>query len=190
MSSHTAARLRAIPSLTGTAPAWDPESLPADPVTLFYAWLTIAIESRLPEPLAMTLSTVDADGTPDARTVILKDVDERGWAFAGPTSGTTASQLRATPIAALNFWWQPLVRAIRVRGSVVQADPEDVEADLAARSPEARADVAPDGWMLWRLQAVSVEFWQGSPDRRHTRVRYRFIDGAWSDNRSEVPSMK
>lgn len=93
----------------------------------------------------MTLATVDAEGIPDARTLILKEVSARGWAFAGHRSSAKGQQLAAQPAAALNFWWQPLVRAVRVRGRVEQASADESAADLAARSPAAREGIAPGG---------------------------------------------
>ncbi|WP_308773023.1 pyridoxamine 5'-phosphate oxidase family protein, partial [Brachybacterium paraconglomeratum] len=70
-------------------------------------------------------------------------MDERGWAFAGSRSSRKAAQLDAHPVAALNFWWQPVLRAVRVRGRIQEASVEESAADLAARSAEARAGVAP-----------------------------------------------
>ena len=181
MTSETAAKLRAIPSLTGMAPEVDLERLPTDPTSLFYEWLDAAVHARVPEPAAATLSTVDDRGLPDARTLIVKDVDSSGWAFAGTASSSKGQQLAAHPVAALAIWWQPLVRAIRLRGPVSEASPEDCEADLAARSEAARAAVAPGDWRLWRIQPTRVEFWQGATDRRHVRIVYT-LDGGWNLN--------
>ncbi|MFT4164715.1 MAG: pyridoxamine 5'-phosphate oxidase family protein [Microlunatus sp.] len=181
MTSDTAAKLRAIPSLTGTAPPVDLQQLPADPVTLFYEWLDAAIDARVPEPAAATLSTVDEHRMPDARTLIIKDVDAAGWAFAGTASSGKGHQLAAHPAAALNIWWQPLMRTVRLRGPVVEASPEESAADLAARSEAARSAVAPGDWRLWRIQPIRVEFWQGATDRRHLRIVYTFDDG-WDLN--------
>lgn len=175
-----AARLRGVPSLTGTAPVCDLLDAPADPVELFLAWLDTAIERGVAEPLAMTLATTDAEGLPDARTLILKDVDERGWAFAGHRDSAKAAQLAARPAAALAFWWQPLMRAVRVRGRVVEASPAESAADLAARSPAARAGITEGAWTLWRVIPERVEFWQGRADRDHTRLIYRRVDDGWS----------
>lgn len=174
-----AAWLRARPALTGSAPVLHPESVPDDPVALFLNWITVAAEAGVPEPHATTLATVDADGMPDARTLILKDVDERGWAFAGPRSSAKGEQLAANPTAALNFWWQPVLRAVRVRGRVVEASDEESAADFAARSAAARAGVAADDWVLWRLVPSRVEFWQGAADRRHIRIVYTSGGSGW-----------
>ena len=122
----------------------------------------------------------DADGVPDSRTLLLKDVDERGWAFAGTASSRKAAQLTANPAAALSLWWQPQMRAIRVRGPVVQASHAECEADLAARSPQARATVPPGEWRVWRVQPERIEYWQGSPDRQHIRIIYGRDGDGWT----------
>ncbi|WP_446664477.1 pyridoxine/pyridoxamine 5'-phosphate oxidase [Flexivirga sp. B27] len=167
--AHT---LRAIPTLTGTAPQLDLNHLPDDPVELFRDWLETARTLDVPEPTAMTLSTADADGVPDSRTLILKDLGSRGFAFASTASSRKGEQLAASPSAALNFWWQPILRAVRVRGAVTSATPEECRADLAARSPQARAEVDPADWRLWWVQPERVEFWQGALDRQHVRAIY------------------
>lgn len=171
--------LRGRHALTGAAPDWDLDALPADPLVLFEEWILRADADRVPEPHTATLATVDADGVPDARTLILKRVDEHGWAFASTRSSRKGAQLADMPAAALNFWWQPQVRAVRVRGRVQEATAEESAADLAARSAAARADVAEGDWVLWRLIPMRIEFWQGARSRRHTRVVYERADGAW-----------
>lgn len=164
--------LRSQPSLLGSPPPFDTARLPAEPVELFTAWIRQAADAGTPEPHAATLSTVGVDGVPDARTLILKDVDSVGWAVAGARTSAKGVQLAAQPVAALNFWWQPVRRAVRVRGDVVEATPAESAADLAARSPAARDALSGAEWVVWRIRPRSVEFWQGADDRRHLRVRY------------------
>ena len=178
MATTSADDLRRIPSLTGTAPSIDPTHLPPDPVQLFQEWLDVALEQGVAEPIAATLATVDDEGVPDARTLILKSVDAEGWAFAGAASSQKGRQFEKHPSAALNLWWQPLVRAVRARGPVVEASRRECAADLEARGKAARAGVDPQDWRLWRMVPSRVEFWQGSPDRRHLRIIYTY-DGAW-----------
>lgn len=169
-ASSARERLASIGSLTGMPPAFDPAGLPADPVELFLVWLDEAVAAGVAEPRAMTLSTVDADGLPDSRVLVLKDVTEDGWAFASTASSRKGRQLADSSVAALGFWWQPVMRAVRVRGQVVEAPQTEAEADLAARSPDARAAVAAGDWRLWRVRPTRVEHWQGSSDRQHIRV--------------------
>lgn len=176
--------LRSQPALVGRAPELDTSTLPDEPLPLFREWIAAAVEEGVPEPHAATLATVDADGIPDARTLILKGVDERGWAFAGPRSSRKAEQLAARPVAALNFWWQPLVRAVRVRGEVREASLDESAADLAARSVAARDGLAPGDWVLWRLVPTRVEFWQGAVDRRHARIVFERVADGWRCTRA------
>ena len=180
MTTSSAEWLRSQSTLVGTPPALDLAALPDDPESLFLDWITAASESGVPEPLAMTLATIGADGIPDARTLIIKDVDGRGWAFASTRASRKGEQLSLHPAAALNFWWQPVMRAVRVRGRVVEADADESAADLAARAPSARAGIGPGEWVLWRVVAERVEFWQGAVDRRHTRIVYERSHGSWT----------
>ncbi|WP_264632186.1 pyridoxamine 5'-phosphate oxidase family protein [Microbacterium hydrothermale] len=174
-----AAWLRSLPSLTGTAPLPDAAPPPDAPEPLFERWIRAAVDAGVAEAHGATLSTVDADGIPDARVLILKDVGPRGWAFAGPRDSAKAEQLAARSAAALTFWWPPVLRSVRVRGRVIEASAEESAADLAARSAAARDGIAPGGWVLWRVVPDRVEFWQGSPDRRHRRTIYRRTADGW-----------
>ena len=179
MTEQTRSLLRNLPTLTGVAPDLAGSTLPTDPVTLFLQWLATAVAAGVEEPHAMTLSTVDGDGAPDARVVILKDVDEGGWAFASTKSSVKGVQLRATPRASLTFWWQPLVRSVRVRGKVVEASRFDSLTDLEERSAQAQEGVDPNDWTVWRVVPNRVEFWQGSPDRRHARIFFVRDGDGW-----------
>ena len=179
MTDETRSLLRALPSLSGDAPHWELTAVPDEPVELFLEWLDVARRADVAEPHAMTLSTVDARGVPDARILVLKDLDERGWAFASTRSSVKGEQLGGNPHAALTFWWQPLVRSVRVRGPVFEASRDESVSDLRARSAAAQEGVDPDDWRLWRLVPDRVEFWQGSSDRRHARITYIRSQDSW-----------
>jgi pyridoxamine 5'-phosphate oxidase len=179
MTETTRALLSSIPALTGNPPAFRTGDLPAEPVGLFLKWLDSALATGVEEPRTVALSTVDAEGVSDSRMLILKDVDSRGWAFASTASSRKGQQLRVCPAAALTVWWQPLMRSVRVRGPVVEAPREESVADLQSRSPAAQASVDAEDWTLWRVVPSRVEFWQGSPDRAHTRAVYVAEGSGW-----------
>jgi pyridoxamine 5'-phosphate oxidase len=87
----------------------------------------------------MTLATVDAQGRPDARIVMLHDADEHGWHFASHATSAKGRQLAAAPEASLVFYWAAQGRQVRVRGRVVPTSAEESAADLHARSTGALA---------------------------------------------------
>ncbi|MGW8884657.1 pyridoxine/pyridoxamine 5'-phosphate oxidase [Streptomyces sp. NPDC055749] len=120
-------------------PAFDPATAPAAPVALFHAWFAEAVAARQPEPHTMSLATVDGEGRPDVRTLMLHDADERGWHFASHATSAKGHQLAARPYAALGFYWPAQGRQVRVRGTVTVASPAESLADLHARSTGALA---------------------------------------------------
>lgn len=132
--------LRGLEVFAGTLPDFDPAATPSEPVALFTAWLSEALAAGVPEPHAMTLSTVDEAGAPQARVLILKNVDESGWQFAVHGASPKGRQLAARPSAALTFYWPLQGRQIRVRGAVTPESAEHSAADFLARSPGARAE--------------------------------------------------
>lgn len=131
-------KLRALKSLAGPLPAFDPATAPDDPRDLFSAWLDTAIDAGIREPHAMTLSTVNEDGHADARVLILKNLDERGWHFATTRTSPKGRQIEASPHAALTFYWQPLGRQVRISGAVVDLGTIAGNADFRARPVGAR----------------------------------------------------
>ncbi len=85
------------------------------------------------EPNAVVLATVDADGAPDARTVLLKGLDARGLAFYTHHTSAKGRQLAATPAAALVLPWHAVQRQVRLRGPVERVSQAEVEAYSASR---------------------------------------------------------
>lgn len=177
--SSFASWLREQPSLAGEPPSLALDDLPDDPVALFVEWMQDAVAHGVAEPHTATLATVDADGMPDSRVLIVKDVSARGWAFAGPRASAKGAQLATAPVAAMNFWWQPIRRAVCLRGAVQEASSGESEADLAERSASARAGIRPGEWVRWWLRPECVEFWQGAADRRHVRIVYTRDGDRW-----------
>ena len=130
--------LRGLPSLAGPLPEFDVRAVPDEPEVLFEEWLRSAVAAGVPEPHAMTLSTVGTDGTPSARVLILKDIDGRGWQFASGAGSEKGRELDARPAAALTFYWPVLGRQVRVRGVVSRLGAEESAADFRARSAGSR----------------------------------------------------
>jgi len=107
--------------------------LDPDPIRQFNAWLQEAVGHSLIEPNAMTLATVDSEGQPWSRTVLLKICDRRGFAFFTNYDGAKGRHLAGNPRAALTFWWAALERQINVTGSVVKTSREESEAYFHSR---------------------------------------------------------
>ncbi|GGS19746.1 pyridoxamine 5'-phosphate oxidase [Streptomyces nojiriensis] len=132
--------LRGIEVFAGPLPEFEPERAPADPVRLFLSWLSDAVADGLRDPHAMTLSTVDEAGDPDARVLILKGVDGAGWQFAGHGFSPKGHQLAVHPRAALTFYWPGHGRQVRLRGPVTPGSAQDNATDFLGRSDSARAE--------------------------------------------------
>ncbi|MFF3845764.1 pyridoxal 5'-phosphate synthase [Streptomyces sp. NPDC002328] len=126
------------PEVTGL-PAFDPGAAPAEPLALFTAWLAEVAAAGEREPHTMTLSTVDEEGLPDARIVMLHGVDADGWSFASHATSRKGRSLAARPYAALTFYWPVRGRQVRVRGPVTASPSAEAQADLHARSTGALA---------------------------------------------------
>jgi pyridoxamine 5'-phosphate oxidase len=104
-----------------------------DPIALFQMWLEQAGASGLEEPTAMTVATVDPDGYPDARLLLLKGVDERGFVFFTNMESPKAQSLLRDPRTALCFYWMPLDKQVRVRGRADVVTDEEADAYFATR---------------------------------------------------------
>ena len=103
-----------------------------DPIAMFSALFERAVR-ECAEPEAMVLSTVDGDGRPSARYVLLKGVDERGFVFYTNLGSRKARALAANPYAALTFYWPALDKQVRVEGDVERVSEADADAYFATR---------------------------------------------------------
>ncbi len=109
-----------------------------DPLRLFAAWFAEAKRSEPVNPDAMTLATVDVGGLPNARMVLLKGFDERGFVFYSNADSIKGRELAAAPQAALTFYWKSLQRQVRLRGAVEDVSDEEADAYFATRSRMAQ----------------------------------------------------
>ncbi len=109
-----------------------------DPYVLFGAWMEEAKAGEPNDPNAMSIATVDENGLPDVRMVLLKGVDERGFVFYSHAGSAKGKQLAHNPKAALNFHWKSLRRQIRVRGTVEPLSKLEVGEYFASRPRESQ----------------------------------------------------
>ena len=116
----------------------DESSADAAPLVLFRRWLDEAFAAKMPEPTAMTLATVGAEGRPSTRVVLAKGVDERGIAWYTNYDSRKGQELALHPFAALQFHWVPLERVVRIEGRVEKTSAEDSDAYYATRPLDSR----------------------------------------------------
>src|SRR5580704_4089136 len=109
-----------------------------EPVRLFAAWFAEAKRSEPVNPDAMALATVGPDGMPNARMVLMKGFDERGFVFYTNADSIKGHELAGSPKAALTFYWKSLQRQVRARGMVEAVSKEESDAYFATRSRMAQ----------------------------------------------------
>ena len=133
----------------------DVDDVVANPVEQWLRWYEDAVAAGAYEPNAMVLSTVDADGHPDARFVLVRGVDERGFAFYTNLKSAKSSQLTQAPQAALTFGWLELHRQVRVRGHVIAGSPEEADAYFASRPRGAQVGA----WASQQSEEIPSREW-------------------------------
>ena len=109
-----------------------------EPFALFGEWLNEAFKSEPADGNAMTLATVDKDGMPDARMVLLKGVDQGGFVFYSHIDSAKGRELAAHPKSALVFHWKSLRRQVRIRGNVTAVSEAEADAYFATRPKQAQ----------------------------------------------------
>jgi pyridoxamine 5'-phosphate oxidase len=122
-------------------PPLDREHLASDPIDQFAGWFSDA-QQAAPLPEAMTLATVDADGAPDARMVLLKGFGPDGFRFFTNYESAKGEQLAANSRAALILYWRELDRQVRIRGTVKRLPSEDSDAYFASRPRDSQIAAA------------------------------------------------
>jgi pyridoxamine 5'-phosphate oxidase len=116
----------------------DERASAADPMQQFERWLEQAIAGQLPEPNAMTLATVGADGRPSTRVVLIKAVDPRGIVWYTNYQSRKGRELAIHPFAALQFHWVELERVVRIEGAVEKVSDAESDAYFASRPLDSR----------------------------------------------------
>jgi pyridoxamine 5'-phosphate oxidase len=126
--------------MTYDKPTSSPDDIPAtgDPFALFSAWLTDA-EAREPnDPNAMALASVDSDGVPNVRMVLLKGHDAQGFVFYTNFESAKGRELLTRGKAALCFHWKSLRRQVRVRGPVSEVSAQEADAYFSSRPKDSQ----------------------------------------------------
>lgn len=137
------------------------------PIAQFERWFEEALTAKLPEPNAMTLATVDANGQPSARIVLLKGIDERGFTFFTNYESRKGLDLAVNPRAALLFHWVQLERQVRIEGVVEKVSDAESDAYFASRPLGSRIGA----WASAQSQEVSD---RALLEQREAEFRQRF----------------
>jgi pyridoxamine 5'-phosphate oxidase len=109
-----------------------------EPFGLFAVWFAEAVKSEPNDPNAMALATVDGDGLPDVRMVLLKGFDTAGFVFYSHIDSAKGRELAAAPKAGLLFHWKSLRRQVRIRGTVSRVTDAEADAYFATRPKQAQ----------------------------------------------------
>ncbi len=116
----------------------DIDDVADDPIEQWHRWHAEALDVGVAEPNAMTVSTVDLHGVPDARIVLARGVDAYGFVFYTNYESTKSRQLEARPVAAATFGWLDLHRQVRMRGTAERVSDAESDAYFASRPRESQ----------------------------------------------------
>lgn len=154
----------------------DERSVDSNPIQLFQRWFDAAIASGARLPDAMTLATASKDGTPSARIVLLKQVDDDGFVFYTNYNSPKAGQLEENPRAALVLYWVQLDRQVRVEGSVERISAAESDEYFSTRPRESQLGA------LASPQSEVIE------SREVLEQRFRELDEIHRDRAVERPA--
>ena len=148
----------------------DLDKLNADPIAQFELWLKDAIAAELPDPTAMCVATVDEQGQPSQRLVLLKDVSQQGFTFYTNLGSRKATELSRNPKVCLHFPWHPLERQVIVYGTAERVTAAQVakyflsrpkESQLAAWASEQSRPVSTRQALLQKFAEIKHKFEHG-----------------------------
>ncbi|WP_284615239.1 pyridoxamine 5'-phosphate oxidase [Aquabacterium humicola] len=165
----------------------DESAADPQPLRQFQLWLQQALEAELPEPNAMTLATVGADGRPSTRIVLIKGCDERGIVWYTNYDSRKGRELAVHPAAALQFHWVELERVVRIEGTVEKVSADESDAYFASRPLDSRlgAWASPQSQVIGSravLVANAARYaaqFALSPPRPPHWGGYRLVPDAW-----------
>ena len=155
-----------------------------EPISLFKSWLDEATLAETINPHAMTLATVNGEGKPSARMVLLKNVDTDGFVFYTNLGSQKAADLTTNPNAALCFYWKSIAKQVRVEGNVKQVTTNEADEYFASRPrlsqigawASKQSELLNDRVVLdKRIARFTQEFTSGSIPRPKFWSGYRLI---------------
>ena len=159
----------------------------SDPLRQFQSWMDEAFAARVPEPNAMTLATVGADGRPSTRIVLIKGFDARGIVWFTNYDSRKGRELAAHPFGALQFHWVELERVVRIEGGVARVDEAESDAYFASRPLDSRIGawaspqsevIASRGVLVANAAKVAAKF-LGHPPRPPHWGGFRLKPDSW-----------
>ncbi|AEY01225.1 pyridoxamine 5'-phosphate oxidase [Oceanimonas sp. GK1] len=163
--------------------------LPNDPLSLFETWMQQAIAASLPDPTAMVVATVDEQGQPYQRIVLLKQVDERGFVFYTNMGSRKAAHLNQNPRVSLLFPWHPLERQVHVTGQVEKLSATEVMKYFASRPKDSQIGA----WVSKQSSRISA---RGLLEAKFLEMKQKFASGEvplpsfWGGFRVRVDSVE
>ena len=158
-----------------------------DPFIQFQHWFAEAQRAGIRLPEAMALATADAQGRPSVRFVLLKSADERGFVFFTNAGSRKGGELRDNPRASLAFYWDEILKQVRVDGGVEMVAPSEVdtywttrprESQLAARASRQSATLASHAQLLARWEVLRHRYRDKDVPRPAGWVGYRLVPDA------------
>jgi len=113
-------------------------SIPTDPIALFSSWFDEALNAKIPEPNIMSLATVDADGRPSSRIMLLKGFDQNGFTWFNNYDSRKGQDLSKNSYASILFFWPELERQIRIEGRAERVSDAENDAYFQSRPLQSR----------------------------------------------------
>lgn len=146
------------------------DKLNVDPIVQFEQWLKDAIAAELPDPTAMCVASVDTDGQPSQRLVLLKDVNTNGFTFYTNLGSRKATELAAHPKVCLHFPWHPLERQVIVYGTAERVSSAQVAKYFLSRPKESQLAA----WASEQSRPVSTRL---ALMQKFAEIKHKFAEG-------------